>query len=306
MASTLRPLLEEGRIAAVAAWGLAAETFHEWSDDDATRLAASLAYYTTFSIAPLLVVVIALAGLLFGREAVQGEIVHQVAAVVGRDGGKAIQELIANASKPASSVAASVVGFVVLLFGASGVVAELKASLNKIWDVPPAATGLMALLRERLLSFALVLGVGFVLLVSLAINTALAAAGSLLRGDAAQTAVLWMAVTFVVTLAIETGLFSLMFKVLPDTEVAWADVWIGAMVTAALFELGKLVVGIYLGQAGIASAYGAAGSLVVVLVWVYYSAQLLFLGAEFTHVYARRHGRARPSIPAARARRPLD
>jgi membrane protein len=280
------------------------QTYAEWSDDDAAQLAASLAYYTIFSLAPLLIVAIALAGLVFGRDAVQGELVKYIATLVGPEGAEAIQELIANARKPTESVWASIVGFVVLLFGASGVVGQLKAALNRIWDIETKSAGFLGVLRERLTSFALVLGIGFVLLVSLAINATLVVAGTHLRAVVPGNEALWMLVNFVVTLGVEAILFALMFKLLPDTDVRWSEVWIGAFVTAFLFELGKLLLGIYLGRAGVGSAFGAAGSLIVILVWVYYSAQILFFGAEFTQVYARRRrGETRTGSEAARAAR---
>ncbi len=269
-------------------WPLLRDTYAQWAADDATRLAAALAYYTIFSIAPLLVVVIALAGLVLGRDAVQGQLIAQIDGLVGRESGRAIQDLVASASQPASSALASLFGFAVLLFGASGVVGELKSALNTIWGVPTVSAGFLGVLRERLASFALVLGLGFVLLVSLAISAGLAAAGQLVQSGLPGGEAVWLAINIVVTLAIEAGLFGLIFRVMPDTYVAWAEVWVGALVTATLFELGKLLVGIYLGRAGIGSTYGAAGSLIVVLVWVYYSAQILFFGAEFTKVSARR------------------
>jgi membrane protein len=262
--------------------------YAEWSDDEAARLAASLAYYTIFSIAPLLVVTIALAGLVFGREAVQGHIMAQIAVLVGPDGARAIEELIKNASTPASSATAAIVGFVVLLFGAAGVVGELKAAFNRIWDVPRQRGTWMSMIRERLMSFAVVLGVGFVLMVSLVISTALTAASKYFESVLPGADSVWLIVNFIVALGVETLLFALMFKLLPDVQIAWSDVWVGATVTAVLFEIGKFLVGIYLGSAGIGSAYGAAGSLVVVLMWVYYSTQILFFGAELTQVYSRR------------------
>ena len=279
-----RSLLGEG-------WRLLKQTYAEWGEDDAAQLAASLAYYTIFSLAPLLVVAIAVAGLVFGREAVQGEIVRQIDGVVGPDGARAIQDLIVNASQPTESVLASLVGFLALLFGASGVVGQLKAALNRIWEVPAKSAGFLGVVRERLTSFALVLGIGFVLLVSLAINAALTAAGTYLGASVFGDESVWLSLNVIVTFGVEAALFALMFKLLPDTDVRWAEVWIGAAVTALLFEVGKLLVGIYLGRAGIGSAYGAAGSLIVVLVWVYYSAQILFFGAEFTQVYARHRPR---------------
>ena len=279
-------ILDRVRPTLAEAWRLLKATYAEWSDDDAAQMAAALAYYTIFSLAPLLVVAIGIAGLVLGREAVQGEIVRQIAGVVGVDGASAIQDLIANASRPADSVLASVIGFLALLFGASGVVGQLKAALNRIWEVPTKSSGFLGVLRERLASFALVLGIGFVLLVSLTINAALTAAATYLRAGLPGDERLWLGLNVVVVWGVEAVLFALMFKLLPDIRIRWADVWMGALLTALLFELGKLLLGYYLGRAGISSAYGAAGSLIVILVWVYYSAQILFFGAEFTQVYA--------------------
>lgn len=182
-----------------------------------------------------------------------------------------------------------------MLFGASGVVGQLKAALNRIWAVPTKSVGFLGAVRERLTSFALVLGIGFVLLVSLAINAALTSAGTYLRGGVPGDESVWIILNVIVAFGVEAALFALMFKLLPDTQVRWAEVWMGAVVTALLFEVGKLLVGVHLGRAGIGSAYGAAGSLIVVLVWVYYSAQILFFGAEFTRVYAR-HRRGETAV----------
>ena len=276
-------------------WDVLVETYNKWSTDNGARLAAALAFYTLFSLAPLLIVAMAVAGAFLGREAVRGELMSQMAGLVGRDGAAAIEDLIAHATTAGESLVASIIGFLVLLFGASNVVGELKASLNAIWGVPVPDTQVFGLVRERLVSFALVLSIGFVLLVSLMINAGLAAASRYLHGDVVTT--LWLGFNVVVTLGVETVLFAMMFKILPDTAVRWTDVWFGALCTAVLFELGKLLVGLYLGQAGLASAYGAAGSLVVVLVWVYYSAQILFFGAELTQVVARRRREGLP-VPA--------
>ena len=281
------------------AWGLLTQTYAEWSEDNAARLAASLAFYTLFSLAPLLVVAIGVAGFFLGSEAVRGQLMHQFAGLVGPDGAEAIEDLIAAARRPGESVVASIVGFVLLLLGASGVVGELKASLNQIWDLPSPKSGFFAVVRQRLVSFALVLGIGFVLLVSLLISAVLAAVSDFLHGGEVVAGI-WIAVNLVVTLGIETALFTAMFKLLPDTPVRWTDVWVGALCTAVLFEVGKLLVGIYLGRAGLASAYGAAGSLVIVLLWIYYSAQILFFGAELTQVMARRHDAAVAAAEPAR------
>jgi membrane protein len=272
-------------------WTMLVATYGDWSEDRASRLAAALSYYTTLSLAPLLLVVISVAGLLFGREAVQGQLVGQISALTGPDSAAAIEELLANTSKPAESVLASIIGIATLIFGATGVAWQLKDALNTIWEVAPDEKGgFWQTLRSYFVSFTLVIGVGFVLLVSLVISAALAALGTFVRSLVPGSEGAWMAVNFIVSFGVMTLLFAMMFRFLPDTEVRWSDVWIGAAATAAFFELGKILVGLYLGQAGIGSAYGAAGSLVVILVWVYYAAQILFFGAEFTQVYARRFG----------------
>jgi membrane protein len=269
------------------------DTFNEWSRDNATRLAAALAYYAVFSIAPLLLIAIAVAGLVFGRDAVQGEIFGELRGLVGDQGAAAIQEMTKNAYKPASGTVAALFGLAMLLFGASGVMTELKSALNTIWEVPAQATsGWFSLIRERFFSFTMVLGVGFLLLVSLFVSAALAALGKSFEGWLPASEPVMHVVNLMVSFAVITGLFMLIFRYVPDAKIAWRDVWLGAMVTSALFSIGKFAIGLYLGKGSFASAYGAAGSLVIFLVWVYYSAQILFFGAEFTEVYARARGSA--------------
>lgn len=265
------------------------QTVSDWLDDDAPRLAASLAFYTALSLAPLLVIVISIAGLAFGEEAARGEIVGQIGGLVGTQGAEAVQGILESARDPSSGIIATVIGVVVLLFGASGVFGELQAALNTIWEVKPRpGRGIKGLLKDRFLSFTMVVGVGFLLLVSLVIGAAITAVGSRLGFD--EAAILWQAVLFVVSFAVSTLLFALIFKVVPDVRIAWRDVLPGAIATAALFTIGRYLIGLYLGRASVASSYGAAGSLVAVLVWVYYSAQILFLGAELTQAYAARKG----------------
>jgi membrane protein len=267
------------------------ETVADWSEDGAPQLAAALSYYTIFSLAPLLVVIISVAGLVFGREAVQGELVSQIEGLVGRQGGQAIEKLIGHAYQPAKGVIAAVIGMAVLLLGATGVLIQLQNSLNTIWEVtPPPRSGVWAFVRTRLLSFVFVLGIGFLLLVSLVISATLNAIQGFASGMIPGGETLWLVVNFAVSIALVSLLFALMFKFLPDTSVAWSDVWVGAVMTALLFTIGKFLVGLYLGRAAVGSAYGAAGSLVIILVWVYYSAQILFFGAELTQVYARKLG----------------
>ncbi|MDV2991396.1 MAG: hypothetical protein N4J56_001050 [Chroococcidiopsis sp. SAG 2025] len=267
------------------------ETFTEWNEDKASRLAAALAYYTVFSLAPMLIIAIAIAGAVFGEEAARGEIVTQIQGLVGRDGAKFIETAIEGASKPKAGTIASLISIAVLLFGASGLFAQLQDSLNTIWEVQPKpGRGLIGILRDRFLSFTMVLGVGFLLLVSLVLSAGLSGLvnflGSLLPGIGA----LLQIANFVLSFAVTTLLFGLIYKVLPDVKIAWSDVWSGAIVTSLLFSIGRFALGLYLGNSSFGSTYGAAGSVVIILVWVYYAAQILFFGAEFTQVYARRYG----------------
>lgn len=272
-------------------WQLLKETFTEWNEDQASRLAASLAYYTIFSIAPLLIIVIAVAGSIFGEEAARGEIVNQIQGLVGRDGAEFIELAIKNAHQPQAGTMATIISIFLLLLGATGVFAELQTSLNLIWEIPPqAGNGIINIIRQRFLSFAMVLGIGFLLLVTLVISAALTAITSYFGHILAGIDMIWQFINFIFSFIITTLLFGLIFKILPDAKVAWSDVFIGAVMTALLFSIGKFVLGQYLGNSSFASAYGAAGSLVVILAWVYYAAQILFFGAEFTQVYARRYG----------------
>ncbi len=269
---------------------LAKETVSEWDDDRAMSLAASLAFYTLLSIAPLLVVAVAVAGMVFGEDAARGEIVRQLEGVLGHQGGEAIQSILVSAKKPTAGITGTVVGVVVLLFGASGVFSELQAAMDTIWNVRPKPLGIFGFVKARLLSFAMVLGVAFLLLVSLLLSAALSAAGTFLGANLPGGETIWQVANFIISFAIITGLFALMFKVIPDVIVAWKDVFVGATITAFLFTIGKLLIGLYLGKASVGSPYGAAGSLVVLVVWIYYSTQILLLGAEATQVYARHCG----------------
>jgi membrane protein len=263
----------------------------EWSEDKASRLAAALSYYTIFSLAPLLVIVIAIAGLVFGEEAAQQELVAQIEGLVGEEGAFAIQEMIAGASDTGDSILAAVVGFVLLLFGASGVFAQLQDAMNTMWEVKPKeGRGILALLKDRLLSFGMVLVIGFLLLVSLVLSAALSALSNFMAGLLPANEIIMQVISFAVSFAVISLLFALIFKYLPDAKVAWGDVWLGAIFTALLFTIGKELIGLYLGRSAVASTYGAAGSLVILLLWVFYSAQILFFGAEFTQVYANMFG----------------
>lgn len=273
------------------AWQLTKETFSEWIEDKAPRKSAALAYYTIFSIAPILIIAIAIASLVFGKEAAQGQINEQIRGILGQTGAKAIEEMLAHNQSQGTGIFATLIGLGVLLFGATGVFAELHDSMNNIWEVKPKpSSGIMSTIKERFLSFTMVLGVGFLLLVSLAVSAALAAFGSYLSGIMPGMTVIAHALNLVVSFGVVTLLFAMIYKVLPDAEISWRDVWIGAAGTAVLFVIGKFLIGLYLGQSSVSSSYGAAGALVIVLLWVYYAAQILFLGAEFTQVYARRYG----------------
>jgi membrane protein len=257
-----------------------------WNDDDAASMGAALAYYTLFSIAPLLVMVIAIASIIFGADAAQGHILGQLRGLMGDAGAQVVEDLLKSANSPAKSVVATVVGAITLLLGATSVFAELYGDLNKIWRSPslPKASGIMHLVRTRILSFGMILGIGFLLLVSLVVSAALAAMGDWWGSRFAGWEVLTQAVNFIIGLVTLTGAFAMIYKFLPRASIAWKDVWVGAAVTSLLFSLGKLLIGLYLGHTSIASGFGAAGSLVVLLVWVYYSAQVFLLGAEFTWV----------------------
>lgn len=272
-------------------WRLLKETWQEWQEDNASRLAASLAYYTIFSLSPLLIIAISIAGAIFGEEAARGEIVGQIKGLVGTNGAEVIETAIQNANQPDISNIASTISIVVLLFGASGVFAELQEALNLIWEVKAKPQqGLWGFIRKRILSFSVVLGIGFLLLVSLIISAILAALNNYLSGLVPGLDVIWQIVNFIVSFAVTTVLFALMYRFLPDVKIRWNDVWIGAIITSLLFSIGRFILGAYLGGGSFGSTYGAAGSLVIILAWVYYSTQILFFGAEFTQVYAKRYG----------------
>jgi membrane protein len=268
------------------------QTASEWMEDDAPTLGAALAYYTVFSLAPLMTIAIAMAGFFFGKEAAQGQIFDELRVLLGEEGGKAVEEMVQSANAhPAAGIVATIISVVMLLVGASGVFGQLQASLNTIWGVKPKpGRGVLGIIQDRLLSFGFTLVVGFLLLVSLLLTAGIALVadwvGSLMPGS--ETIAQMLNILF--SLAMITLLFAMIFKFLPDAKIAWRDVWVGAFITAALFTIGKFALGIYLGKSGVASSYGAAGSLIVLLLWVYYSSQILFFGAEFTQVYANRFG----------------
>ena len=270
---------------------LVKHTAMEWIDLGVSRMGAALAFYTLFAIAPLFVIVLALAGFWFGEEAARRELFSQVSGLVGSEGGEAIQALVSAARKPTTGAWTTVIAVVTLFVGATGVFVQLQDALNSIWGVRrKPGRGLRNFIKDRLLSFALIVGIGFLLLVSLILSAGLSALGNFMTGLLPTQATLWQWINFGVSFGVITLLFAIIFKVLPDVKIAWRDVWIGALLTALLFNLGKYLLGLYLGRSSVTSAYGAAGSLVIVLLWVYYSAQILFFGAKFTQIYSNRYG----------------
>lgn len=272
-------------------WGLLKEAAADWSHDRAPRLGAALAYYTVFSIVPLLIIIIAIIGLVFGQEAAQSAIMQQIAGLIGEQSAAAIKEMIQLADQPSSGLLSTVIAIGTLLLGASGFFGQLQDALNTVWGVEPKeGRGLLGFVKDRFLSFVAVLGTGFLLLVSLVLSTALSAIGKWFGGLLPVPEFVLQIFNLLLSFVVIAGLFALIFKMLPDAHIAWRDVWIGAGLTSILFTIGKFAIGLYLGKSNVGTAYGAAGSLVIVLVWVYYSAQILLYGAEFTRVYANRMG----------------
>lgn len=267
------------------------EATGEWLQDNGPRMGAALAFYSILSLAPLLVIALAVAGMFFDEGVAREHLLDQMRDLVGNDGASAVKVMLESGTKTGSKLA-TLFGFVMLFVGASGVFGELQAAMDAIWDVKPKPLGVGGWLRARFVSFTMVIGTGFLLLISLVISTLIAGLHESLAGRTpGWLEPVWHLASSVLTFVIVTLLFAAIFKVLPDAKVAWQDVWGGAILTAALFSVGKLAISLYLGKSGLASGYGAAGSLVVLIVWVYYSAQILFFGAEITHVIARRRHR---------------
>lgn len=273
------------------AWRLIADAVAAWSDDYAASMGAALAFYTLFSIAPLLLIVISLAGLVFGEAAARGEILEQLSGLVGSDSAATVESLLQGLNRPRAGALGTLVGLVVLLVGATTVFAELQDAMDRIWRAPARPRGgLFKLLRARLLSLGLVLGIGFLLMVSLVVSAALSALEKWWAPWFGELAVVASALNFTLSFVLIAAMFAMIYKWIPRVKVDWRDVVIGSAITALLFTLGKSLIGLYIGRSGVASPFGAAASLVVLLLWVYYSAQIFLLGAEFTWVYARRHG----------------
>jgi membrane protein len=277
------------------------KSFWAWMDDYAASMGAALSYYTLFSLAPLLILVITVAGAVFGEEAARGEIVAQLDGLIGREGAIAVEGLVDSVRLSGQTILASIIGAVTLFIGATSVFAELQSALDRIWRAPAAqpSTGPWSLVRARLLAFGLIVSIGFLLLVSLVISAGLSAFGKWWGAFFPGWEIVLQIVNIAVSLVITTILFALVYRILPRVRVSWQDVIVGAAVTAALFTVGKFLIGLYLGKAGVTSGFGAAGSIVVLLVWVYYSAQIFLLGAEFTWVYAHRRGSRAGTIPDA-------
>lgn len=271
-------------------WEMVKTAGSNWVEDKVPRMGAALSYYTIFSLAPLLVIAIGLAGLIFGRDAAQHQIVGQIAGIVGEPAAKAIQEMLSHAWLSGASVWATVAGVIVLLVGSTGVFVELQDALNTIWKVAPKpGRPIWEMLRERFLSLTVVVGIAFLLLVSLVVSAALEALMKFLTpASLPGGATLWEVINNLVTFGFLVLLFAFMFKALPDVKIPWRSVWVGAVVTAVLFTLGKFLIGLYIGRTSTQSAFGAAGALVLILVWVYYSAQIFFFGVELTRAYALR------------------
>ena len=278
---------------------LAKKSVEAWFDDYAASMGAAIAYYTVFSLAPLLIIVIAVAGAVFGREAVEGQIVGQIASLIGVETAMGVQGLIRSASRPTSGVVATTISLALLLIGATSVFAELQTALDRIWRVPlpTRRAGWWLTLRARLLSFGLILGLAFLMMVSLIVSAAVAAFAKWASSMIPAAEVLLHTINIAISLSISSLMFAMIYKFMPQAKIAWRDVWVGATVTAILFEFGKIGISMYLGKSGMTSAYAAAGSMVVLLIWVYYSAQIFLLGAEFTWVLAtERDARRAPPL----------
>jgi membrane protein len=284
-----------------SAWNFLKTIFTKWFDDDPFQLAAALSYYTLFSLAPLLVISIAVAGFVFGKEAAHNQIVGTIRGLIGQQSAEAVQAMIQSASsKPKTGLASTLLGGIFLLFGAGGVVGQLQTSLNAIWKVrSKPGTGVRDFIRKRFISFAMVLGIGFLLLVSLAVSAFISGLTQFMGSLHETVALIAHLLDLVLSFALVTLLFAMIYKFLPDVEIHWKDVWIGAALTSILFTTGKFLIGFYLGSSSVTSVYGAAGSLITVLLWVYYSALIFFLGAEFTQVYASQYGSG--VVPSAHA-----
>jgi len=300
---------------AARAWSIAKEAVASWIDDHAPSMGAALAYYALFSITPLILIVVSVAGLVFGADAARGQIFGELRGLMGEQGAAAVQSLLQSVSRPRQGFIGTAVGVAVLLVGATGVFGELQSSLDRIWRAPAPAgrSGVVSLLRSRLLSFGMVICIGFLLIVSLVTSAAISALGRWWQPAFAGWELVAQSATFALGFAFVTVMFAMIYKLMPRATIRWRDVWIGAAFTSVLFNAGKILIGLYLGKSGFASGFGAAGSLVALLFWMYYSAQIFLLGAEFTWVYAytcgSRQGSVRPGVvptPGASSPSPVE
>jgi membrane protein len=286
-------------------WTLARESVSAWSSDYAPSMGGAIAFYTIFSIAPMLIIIIAVAGLVFGEEAARVELMSQISEMAGQEAAVAVEGILREASRPGQGLVAMTIGLAVLVVGATTVFTELQSALNRIWQVPdaPSGGGIWRMILSRIIALVLVVSIAGLLLALVAISTVITALGDVWAAHIGGWEIVLRIVDFIVSLALLTTLFALVYRYVPRADIAWSDVWLGAVVTAVLFIIGRYLIGFYLGTAGIGSAFGAAGSLVVLLMWVYYTAQIFLLGAEFTWVYAHRYGSraARAELTAADA-----
>lgn len=295
--------LRESKISLKELGPLLVKTVRAWSDDRCSTMGAAIAYYTLFSLAPLILIIVSVAGMIFGEEAARGEVFVQLQGLLGDGGAQAVQDLLTSVNKPGGGIVATLTGVVLMIIGATTVFAELQSTLDYIWRAPPAQeNGIWSLIRTRLLSFGLILGVGFLLVVSLLMSAGLAAVQKVWAPWFTDWNILLNVVNAVVSFALLTVLFAMIYKLMPRVPIAWADVWLGAVITSLLFGLGRHLIGLYIGRGAVASGFGAAGSLVVVLVWVYYSTQIFLFGAEFTSVIAQRKG-THPHLPVQEDRK---
>jgi membrane protein len=275
-------------------WTVVRESAVKWWADNALRLGASLSFYTAFALSPVLIIVIAVAGLVFGEQQVQHALMEEIGSLVGPASAEAIQSMLASARPPGHGLLATAISIVTVLVLATGVFVEMQDGLNTIWKSPTQkGSGLWRLLKDRVLSFLMIVGMSFLLLVSLVVDALLGAVGGYLAHFLPASAMIMHLLNFVISVVVVTILFGMIFRLLPSAVIAWKDVWIGAAVTTGLFTIGKFVIGVYLSKAGLTSAYGAASSLMVILLWVYYSSLIFYFGGEFTYIYARKYGSTR-------------
>jgi membrane protein len=281
-------------------WTLIKATVNGYIDDNALSRGAAIAYYTVFSLAPILVIVVAIAGLVFGETAAQGALARQIEGLMGHDAAIAVQGMVRSAWQSRSGTLATIIGLVTLLITASGVFGEMQSALNAIWRTEPQGTTVGRLVRARALSLGLVAALGFLMMVSLVVSAAITVVQTYIGGILPEAAFLISLLNFAISFVLITLLFAAIYKILPDKQLHWRDVGIGAVVTALLFEVGKTAIGLYIGSTAVASSFGAAGALAIVLLWVYYSSQIFLLGAEFTRAYAERRGAPATISPAPR------